>query len=120
MSVAKKSYILTLDGVAAFDDGKQSGAILVGKGGTIDDAVALQHGIEVYAPGEYEALMLDQEAKNVRDLEAARKAPFGASLAAAPVSGQVADKAAVDGAKQTVEAAANKTSPVAPVPAVSQ
>ena len=119
MPVAKKSYILTLNGTAAADDGKQSGAILVGKGGTIDDAVALQHGIEVYAPGEYEALLLDTEAKNVRDLEAARKAPFGASLAAAPVSGQIADKAAVDGAKQTVEAAASKTSPAAPVTVAS-
>ena len=101
MPIAKKAYIFTPDGKAVADDGKQTGVILVGKNGSIDEAVAKEHGVELYADGEYEKTLLETEAQNVADLETARKAPFAASVAAAATSTQGADKAAVDSAKQT-------------------
>lgn len=103
MAVSKKAYVMTADGCAVLDDGKQSGAILVGKGGTIDDALAAEYGVEVYAPGEYAALCQSVEDQRVRDLEAARLAPLGTSLAAAASAPPTADRAAVDGAKQAAK-----------------
>lgn len=84
MAIAKKSYILTLDGKAVEQDGKQTGVILVGAGGTIDDDTAKKYGVKV-------------EKSNDTPDNVAPVQTLG-------LSGAVADAPAVEAAQRTVDA----------------
>ncbi len=116
MAVSAQSYILTADDKAVLADGKLGGVILVGKGGTIDDALAEKYGVETVSAESVAANLRAVEDGRLADLNAARLAPMEAALSAAGTnpSGQTADKAAVEGGKKTAEASANKTSPLVP------
>lgn len=90
MAISKKSYVLIGDGKAVVDDGKQTGIILVGAGGTIDDDVAKQYGV-----------LTDKSAP-------APDAPNP--------SGQSADQAAAAAAAQSAAASASSTGGLTPAP----
>ena len=115
MPIATKSYVLVPDGKggtkAVVQDGTQTGAILVGAGGTIDADVAKQFGVSVKSDADVASDAAALEQRRLDDLNAAR---LDLGPAPAAPSGQVTDAPAVHAAEQAVLAADAGTSPLAP------